>query len=81
MSLFLQTTVIRSTAIKNNYVMETKQDTVTISLETYKKMEAEIKSLRIQVQQKTIYKNILPPIYGQVMMCFIIIFFVYTMLS
>ena len=60
--------------------MEIKHDTVTIGLETYKEMEAEIKSLRIQVQQKTIYKNILPPIYGHVMMCFVIIFFFYIML-
>ncbi len=31
------------------------RDTVTISLETYENMKAEIKSLKAQVQQKTVY--------------------------
>lgn len=37
---------------------------ITLSLEEYKAMEEELKSLRRQVKQKTIYVKILPPIYG-----------------
>jgi hypothetical protein len=44
--------------------MEIKQETVTISLDTYKEMERELKTLRKQVQQKTIYRDAIPPIYG-----------------
>lgn len=58
--------------------MEIKHNTVTIDLETYKQMDEEIKSLRKQVQEKTIYRDVIPPIYGQIAMCLLIIFFVYT---
>jgi|TARA_B110000977_G_scaffold181695_1_gene242630 hypothetical protein len=45
--------------------MEIKQETVTLSLDTYKGMERELKTLRMQVQQKTIYRDPgLSPIYG-----------------
>lgn len=57
--------------------MKNKQDTVTISLETYKQMEDEIKSLRVQVKRKTIYKNVIPPVYAYVIMVFVLIFLGY----
>ena len=59
--------------------MEIKQETVTLSLHTYKKMEQELKTLREQVQQKTIYRDPgLSPIYGYVA---IIILMSFHMLS
>ncbi len=55
-------------------------ETVTLSIETYEEMKAEIKSLRQQVQEKTIYKEVLPPIYGYVAMAllFIVGFYLQT---
>jgi hypothetical protein len=47
-------------------------ETVTLSIETYEEMKAEIKSLRQQVQEKTIYKEVLPPVYGYVAMAVVI---------
>lgn len=41
-------------------------ETVTLSIETYEEMKAEIRILRQQVQEKTIYKEVLHPIYGYV---------------
>lgn len=35
-------------------------ETVTISIETYEAMKAEIKRLNIELEQKTIYKQYLP---------------------
>jgi len=51
---------------KYNTKMEIKQETVTLSLDTYKEMERELKTLRERVQQKTIYRDTIPPIYGYV---------------
>lgn len=53
---------------KNDNKMEIKNETVTLSLATYKEMEKEIETLRKQVKQKTIIKEVLPRIYGQVAM-------------
>lgn len=47
-------------------------ETVTLSIETYEEMKTEIKSLRQQIQEKTIYKDVLPPIYGYVAMAVVI---------
>ena len=58
--------------------MKIKQETVTLSLDTYKEMEQELKTLRKQVQQKTIYRDAIPPIYGYVA---IIILMSFHMLS
>lgn len=57
--------------------MEIKNETVTLSLDTYKEMEKEIETLREQVKQKTIYKEVLPPIYGYVAMFILFGLFVY----
>ena len=43
--------------------MESKKETVTLNLNTYKEMEKELQVLREQVKQKTIYKEVLPPVY------------------
>lgn len=52
--------------------MEIKNETVTLSLETYEEMKKELKDLREQVKEKTIVKYYHHPIYGQV--AFVIIF-------
>lgn len=41
-----------------------EKETVTISLETYESMKAELSLLRRQVQEKTIVKNVLPKPFG-----------------
>lgn len=54
-------------------------ETVTLSIETYEEMKAEIKSLRQQVQEKTIYKEVLPPIYGYVAIALLFSLWFYTL--
>ncbi len=49
-------------------------ETVTLSIETYEEMKAEIKSLRKQVEEKTIYKEVIPPVYGYVALALIVLF-------
>ncbi|MES2864096.1 MAG: hypothetical protein V4666_08260 [Bacteroidota bacterium] len=51
-----------------------KDGTVTISLEKFEAMKAEIKQLKIDNQQKTIYKEYLPEIYGKVILVIALIF-------
>lgn len=48
--------------------MEIKNETVTLSLQTYEDMKQEIKTLKEQVKEKTIVKNQLHPVYGYVML-------------
>lgn len=43
-----------------------KQETVTILLSRYRKMEDEIKELRVKVEEKTIVKSIIPTAYMNV---------------
>ena len=52
-------------------------ETVTLSLENYEEMKAEIKSLRQQVQEKTIIKEVkvVPPIYGYLGMIIVVFLF------
>ena len=38
-------------------------ETVKLSIETYEEMKAEIKSLHQQVKEKTVIKEVSPPIY------------------
>jgi len=59
--------------------MEIKHNTVTIDLETYEAMKEEIKSLKKEVQQKTIYRDVLHPIYGQIVVVILLIVIVYDM--
>lgn len=42
--------------------------TVTIPLQEYKDMENELSKLRKQVQEKTIYKYYMHPIYGNILL-------------
>lgn len=51
------------------------KDTVTLSIEKYEEMKNEIETLRKQVQEKTIYKYIIPPVYGYVCMIALIILY------
>ena len=52
----------------NENQMEIKNETVTLSLETYEEMKKELKDLREQVKEKTIVKYYHHPIYGQVVL-------------
>lgn len=38
--------------------------TVTLSVEDYEDLKEEIESLKKQVQEKTIYQDVIPPVYG-----------------
>lgn len=49
-------------------------ETVTIRLETYEAMKTELKELREQVQEKTIERQVLHPVYGIVMVIVFIVF-------
>lgn len=53
--------------------MTDKNETVTLSIETYEEMKEELKLLRQQVKKQTIIKEILPPVYGYVAGLIIII--------
>ena len=55
-------------------------ETVTLSIETYEEMKVEIKSLRQQVKEKTIIKEVLPPIYGYVVLAILYVVFVWITL-
>jgi len=46
--------------------MEIKNETVTLSLQTYEDMKQEIKTLKEQVKEKTIVKYYNHPVYGYV---------------
>jgi hypothetical protein len=58
--------------LKNKTMNVNLNETVTLSIETYEEMKAEIKNLRQQVEEKTIYKEVLPPVYGYVAMAVVI---------
>jgi hypothetical protein len=57
-------------------------ETVTISIETYEQMKAEIKRLKIENEEKTIYKQYLPDwaLYPIVSFCFLAFFFMWATL-
>ena len=56
-------------------------ETVTLSIETYEEMKVEIKNLRQQVKEKTIIKEVLPPIYGYAVLAILSgVFFVWITL-
>ena len=59
--------------------MEIKNETVTLSLETYEEMKKELNDLREQVKEKTIVRYYYHPIYGYVAL--VIIFGLFTWLS
>ena len=46
--------------------MSDEKETVTILLSRYRKMEDEIKELRVKVEEKTIVKSIIPTEYMKV---------------
>jgi hypothetical protein len=45
-----------------------KQETVTLSLQTYEEMKEELKELKKLVQEKVIYRDVIPSVYGYVLM-------------
>jgi len=55
-------------------------ETVTISIETYEQMKAEIKRLKIENEEKTIYKQFLPDwaLYSISFSLFIIVMMLFT---
>ena len=58
--------------------MEIKNETVTLSLETYEEMKKELKDLREQVKEKTIVKYYHHPIYGYVAMAILMGLFMWV---
>jgi len=56
-----------------------ENETVTLSLQTYKDMENELEILKKQVREKTIIKYYMHPIYGKIF--FVIILMVIMLLS
>lgn len=50
-----------------------ENNTVTIDLEKYESMKNEIKNLRKQVKEKTIYKEYLPTVWGYVVLFMLVI--------
>jgi hypothetical protein len=55
------------------------EETVTIKLETYNEMKYELERLRKEVQEKTIIKKVLPPIYGYVAMAIFVAIFIWQL--
>lgn len=53
-------------------------ETVTLSIETYENMKAKIKSLKEQVREKTIVKEVIPPIYGYVALVLVFGFYIWV---
>ncbi len=56
--------------------MKSQTDTITMSLQKYEEMKQELKDLKIQVREKTIIKEVIPPIYG-----YVIAFILFALMS
>lgn len=55
------------------------EETVTIKLETYNEMKYELERLRKEVREKTIVKEVLPPIYGYLGMAIFVAIFIWSL--
>ena len=61
--------------------MEIKNETVTLSLQTYEEMKKEIKALKEKKKKKTIVKYYHHPVYGHVALAVIYFLFFYFTLK